>query len=383
MAKTGFSSVVIVAGGKGTRMGRPKQLLPLAGKPVLVRTVEAFQKCPSVQEIVVVTPPENQAVLRNYFDDLIFALPGDTRLASVQNGVAYVKKTADVVAVHDGARPLVDPQAVQRCLAVAREKGAAILAVPVKDTIKEVTGTTVAHTLDRSRLWAAQTPQCYRREILLNALEKFGHEQDATDESQLVEKAGTPVQIVESDYKNNKITTPEDLQIAEAFVNEEIIYRTGFGFDLHRLEPGRKLFIGGAEIAHTKGFLGHSDGDLVLHALCDAVLGALCAGEIGILFPPTDPSIKGIDSKEIVKKVLEIVRAHSAQIVHLDATLITQEPKIKPHYETVRKSLANVFEIPLEDISFKSKSHEGVGEIGRGEAAMCHAVATLKIRRKK
>jgi len=379
-AKTGFSSVVIVAGGKGTRMGRPKQLLPLGGKPVLVRTVEAFKACPSVQEIIVVTPQENQEVLKKYFADLIFALPGDTRLASVQNGVAKVSKSAALVAVHDGARPLVDPRAVENCLAVAAEKGAAVLAVPVKDTVKEVQSRTVVRTLDRTKLWAAQTPQCYQVNILKQALEQFGHEKDATDESQLVEKNGTAVQVVESDYKNNKITTPEDLVCAEAFVNEKILYRTGMGFDLHRLQPGRKLFIGGVEIPHSKGFLGHSDGDLVLHALCDAVLGALCAGEIGILFPPTDPTIKGIDSKEIVKRVLQIVRQHQAEIVHLDATIITEEPKIKPHYETVRKSLSEVFEMPIENISFKSKSHEHVGEIGRGEAAMCHAVATVKIR---
>lgn len=361
-------------------MGRPKQLLPLAGKPILVHTVEAFKACPSIKEIVVVTPKENQEILKNYFNDLVFALPGDTRLASVQGGMAKVSKDAALVAVHDGARPLVNPQTVENCLAVAAEKGAAVLAVPVKDTVKEVVQGVVVKTLDRAKLWAAQTPQCYQREILENALEKFGHEKDATDESQLVEKAGTRVQVVASDYKNNKITTPEDLTCAEAFVNENVFYRTGFGFDLHRLEPGRKLFIGGVEIAHTKGFLGHSDGDLVLHALCDAVLGALCAGEIGILFPPTDPTIKGIDSKEIVKRVLQIVREHKAEIVHLDATIITEEPKIKPHYEKVRKSLSNVFEVPLENISFKSKSHEHVGEIGRGEAAMCHAVATLKIR---
>jgi len=364
-------------------MGRPKQMLSLAGKPVLVRTVEAFLKCKSVGEIVVVTPQENRAVLSSYFSQLIFTDPGETRLASVKNGVKCVSPSAKVIAVHDGARPLVNSACVEKCLQTAAEKGAAVLAVPVKDTIKEVRSGAVVRTLDRSVLWGAQTPQCYRREVLVDALERFGDELGATDESQLVEKTGVAVQIVESDYKNNKITTPEDLVFAEALVGEEVVYRTGFGFDLHRLEEGRKLFLGGVEIPHTRGFVGHSDGDLVLHALCDAVLGALCAGEIGILFPPTDPSIKGIDSKKIAKKVLEIVRADHAEIVHIDATIITQEPKIKPHYETVRKSLSDVFEMKLEDVSFKSKSHEHVGEIGHGEAAMCHAVATLKIRRGK
>lgn len=379
--QTGFSSAVIVAGGSGSRMGRPKQMLPLGGKPVLVRTVEAFLQTPEVKEIVVVTPSENRAELQKRFPGIVFADPGKTRLLSVKNGFLKTSAASQLVAVHDGARPLVESAHISACLQSARQYGAAVLAVPVKDTVKVCEGGFVQNTLDRAVLWAAQTPQCYRRPVLAEALEKFGQEEGATDESQLVEKLGIKVRVVPSSYKNNKITTPEDLIFAEALLENSVIYRTGFGFDLHRLEPGRKLFIGGAEIPHTKGFLGHSDGDLVLHALCDAVLGALCAGEIGILFPPTDESIKGISSVKIVKKVLEIVRARHAQIEHIDATIITQEPKIKPHYETVRKSLAEVFEMPLENVSFKSKSHEHVGEIGRGEAAMCHAVATLKIQK--
>lgn len=379
--QTGFSSAVIVAGGSGSRMGRPKQMLPLGGKPVLVRTVEAFLQTPEIKEIVVVTPTENRAELQKRFPGIVFADPGKTRLLSVKNGFLKTSAASQLVAVHDGARPLVEPAHISACLQAARQYGAAVLAVPVKDTVKVCEGGFVQNTLDRAVLWAAQTPQCYRRPVLAEALEKFGQEEGATDESQLVEKLGIKVRVVPSSYKNNKITTPEDLIFAEALLENSVIYRTGFGFDLHRLEPGRKLFIGGAEIPHTKGFLGHSDGDLVLHALCDAVLGALCAGEIGILFPPTDESIKGISSVKIVKKVLEIVRSHHAQIEHIDATIITQEPKIKPHYETVRKSLAEVFEMPLENVSFKSKSHEHVGEIGRGEAAMCHAVATLKIQK--
>lgn len=379
--QTGFSSAVIVAGGSGSRMGRPKQMLPLGAKPVLVRTVEAFLQTPEIKEIVVVTPTENRAELQKRFPGIVFADPGKTRLLSVKNGFLKTSAASQLVAVHDGARPLVEPAHISACLQAARQYGAAVLAVPVKDTVKVCEGGFVQNTLDRAVLWAAQTPQCYRRPVLAEALEKFGQEEGATDESQLVEKLGIKVRVVPSSYKNNKITTPEDLIFAEALLENSVIYRTGFGFDLHRLEPGRKLFIGGAEIPHTKGFLGHSDGDLVLHALCDAVLGALCAGEIGILFPPTDESIKGISSVKIVKKVLEIVRARHAQIEHIDATIITQEPKIKPHYETVRKSLAEVFEMPLENVSFKSKSHEHVGEIGRGEAAMCHAVATLKIQK--
>lgn len=375
----GFSAVVIVAGGNGTRMGRPKQMLPLGGKPALVRTIEAFKKVDNIKQIVVVTPQENRATLSSYFTDLVYAAPGDTRLESVKNGFAQVSLKAELVAVHDGARPLISPEKIFDCLVAAHKYSAAVLGVPVKDTIKFCQDGWVKSTLDRASLWAAQTPQAYRYATLSEALNRFGDQKDATDESQLVEKLGVAVKIVPSDYKNNKITTPEDLVFAEALVNTSVQYRTGFGFDLHRLGAGIKLYIGGAEIPHTKGFVGHSDGDLVLHALCDAILGALCAGEIGIFFPPTDPTIKGISSVDIVKKVLQIVREKNAQVVHIDATIITQEPKIKPHYDTIRKSLSKVFEIPLENVSFKSKSHEHVGEIGNGEAAMCHAVATVKI----
>ncbi len=376
-------SAVIVAGGSGSRMGRPKQLLPVGGKPVVVRSIEAFKACPCVQEVVVVTPVENRPIIEKFVPGVCFADPGNTRLESVQNGFLRISATAEVVAVHDGARPFVNPADIMAAVEAASKHGAAVLAVPVKDTVKEAHNGVVVKTLDRARLWAAQTPQCYQRALLAQALEKFGHEKGATDESQLVEKLGTAVQIVPSDYQNFKITTPEDLIFARALADEMCEERTGFGFDLHRLEPGRKFIVGGVEIPYEKGFLGHSDGDLVLHALCDAVLGALCAGEIGILFPPTDPTIKGIDSKKIAKKVLEIVRTRQGEIVHIDATLITQEPKIKPHYEKVRQSLAEIFEMPLEAVSFKSKSHEHVGEIGRAEAAMCQAVATVKVRKEK
>ena len=372
-----FAGAVIVAGGLGKRMGRPKQMLPLAGRPVLVRAVDAFKKIPCVRQIVVVTSLENQEILKQFFSDLTFALPGATRMASVINGVHKLDPRVQAVAVHDGARPLVDPQAAARCLRRGFTDGAAVLAVPVKDTVKQVRAGTVEQTLQRSSLWAAQTPQCYRAEVLRRALDKFGYLQDATDESQLVERLGVSVKIEPSDYKNLKITTPEDLVMAEAFVNTAACQRIGFGFDLHRMAEGRKFIIGGVELPHSKGFVGHSDGDVVLHAVCDAILGALCQGEIGLLFPPSDPTIEGIDSREIAKRVLQIVHENRAQITHMDVTLITQEPKISPHYAAVRASLAKIFELDEKNVSFKSKSHEHVGEIGRGEAAMCHAVVSL------
>lgn len=381
--KLTFAGAVIVAGGLGKRMGRPKQMLPLAGVPVLVRAVRAFERVPEVKQIVVVTSAQNRELLKKYFPRLTFAQPGPTRLASVMNGAAALDPRVQAVAVHDGARPLVGPEAATRCLRSGFAAGAAVLAVPVKDTVKQVREGKVERTLDRSVLWAAQTPQCYRADVLRRALEKFGHLQDATDESQLVERLGVSVRVEPSDYQNLKITTPEDLVMAEAFLQNGARERTGFGFDLHRMQAGRKFIAGGVEIPHDKGFVGHSDGDVVLHAVCDAILGALCLGEIGLLFPPTDPNIEGIDSKKIAGRVLQIAKEHGAKPVHIDATLITQQPKISPHYAAVKKSLAEIFEMDEKDVSFKSKSHEHVGEIGRGEAAMCHAVATVLVGEEK
>ncbi len=383
MEELSFAGAVIVAGGLGKRMGRPKQMLPLAGVPVLVRAVKAFEKIPCVKQIVVVTSPEIQEILKKYFSHLTFARPGQTRLGSVINGVQALDSRVQAIAVHDGARPLVSSEAALRCLRRGYTEEAAVLAVPVKDTIKQVRAGAVERTLERNALWAAQTPQCYRAHVLRRALDKFGHLQDATDESQLVERLGVSVKIETSDYQNLKITTPEDLVMAEAFLSSGAKLRTGFGFDLHRMAQDRKFIIGGVEIPHQKGFVGHSDGDVVLHAICDAILGALCLGEIGLLYPPSDPTIKGIDSKEIAARVLQIVSENDAQIVHMDVTLVTQEPKISPHYPVVRASLAKIFNMDEKDVSFKSKSHEHVGEIGRGEAAMCHAVVTLMIGEKK
>ena len=374
-----FAGAVIVAGGLGKRMGRPKQMLPLAGKPVLLRAVEAFAQIPLVKQIVVVTTAENREVLKKSFPNLTFAQPGATRLASVMSGVAVLDNRVQAIAVHDGARPLVSPQAAERCVRSGYACGAAVLAVPVKDTIKQVRAGVVERTLERNALWQAQTPQFYQADVLRRALDKFGHLQDATDESQLVERLGVQVKIEPSDYQNLKITTPEDLVMAEAFFHNGAQIRTGFGFDLHRMQAGRKFIIGGVEIPHSKGLLGHSDADVVLHAICDAILGALCEGEIGLLFPPSDPTIKDIDSKKIAARVLEIMKEHQAHLLHMDVTLVTQEPKISPHYNAVRSSLAKIFNMEENAVSFKSKSHEHVGAVGRGEAAQCYAQITLAL----
>ncbi|MBI5201221.1 MAG: 2-C-methyl-D-erythritol 4-phosphate cytidylyltransferase [Elusimicrobia bacterium] len=382
------AGAIIVAAGSGTRMGRPKQFLPLRGRPVVEWTLDTFLSVPNVEEIVLVMTAENIAAHgeRLKSDRVRVVAGGDTRMESVKNGLAALSEDVDIIAVHDGARPLVTPEVIRACLEEAEESGACVPAVPVKDTLKKVTNKQmwVSGTPERSTYWLAQTPQTYRREFLEEAIVKFPKEKNATDESQLVERAGHKVKIVPSTYENIKITTPEDLAIAGAFMDRRIgappgESRAGFGFDIHKLVANRELWLAGVQLEHKKGLLGHSDGDVVLHAACDAILGACGLGEIGMMFPPEDKSIKGIASKEIVKKVLAKVKAKGARILHLDVTLVAEEPKLKPHYGQLSESLQKLFSLPEGRVSLKAKSHEGLGEIGKGEAISCYAVATVSL----
>lgn len=381
------AGAIIVSGGSGSRMGRPKQFLPLAGSTVAEWSLSCFASMPEVEHVVLVL---GEDALKEHGPRLaggkVTVVPaGPTRMGSVRNGFAALKPGLDVVAVHDGARSLVTPDIVRAVYAKAAEAGAAVAAVPVKDTLKKVPkgGDVVVATPERAEHWAAQTPQTYRVKVLADALERFKDDADATDESQLVERNGVKVAVVMSSYENFKITTPEDMVMAEAILARRrdgggvALPRVGFGFDIHRLAEGRELWLAGVRLAHTKGLVGHSDGDAVLHAACDAVLGALGLGEIGIAFPPSDPKFKGLASKEIVAHTLGKVSAAGGRIIHLDCTLVAEEPKLKPHYTPMKASLAALFALPESRVSLKAKSHEGLGEIGRGEAIACHAVATV------
>ena len=229
---------------------------------------------------------------------------------------------------------------------------------------------------------AVQTPQCYRKDILAGILKAARAGTDYSDESQVLEKLGIRPAVVKSDYRNIKITTPEDIVIAEAFMKEKKVkkasaqrMRFGFGYDIHRLVEGRPMILGGIRIEHTKGLLGHSDGDVVLHAVCDALLGSVAAGEIGVYFPPTDLTIMGLSSSTIAEKVLEILKTKKASIMNVDATIVAEEPRLKPHYENIRRSVAGILKLDLDYVSVKAKSREGLGEVGHGDAIVCYAVA--------
>ena len=376
---------IIVAGGSGSRMGRPKQFLPLAGKTVVEWSLQAFLSLPEIERVILVTAVEN---IREHGSRLAgprvkLVESGPTRMASVRNGFKEVSEDAEVVAVHDGARSLVIAEIIRAVVEEATDSGAAVPAVQVKDTLKKVTNKQmwISDTPARSAYWAAQTPQCYRREVLAEALNRFPDARTATDESQLVEKCGQKVRVVPSSYDNLKITTPEDLVMAEALLEQRQGGRrriaVGFGWDIHRLVEGRELWLAGVKLAGKKGLLGHSDADVVLHAAADAVLGSFAGGEIGVLFPPDDPKWKGLASKDIVAEVMKRLRDAGGSVSSLDVTIVAEEPKMKPHYKAFRASMAEAFGVPVERVSVKAKSHEGLGEIGRGEAIACHAVATV------
>lgn len=388
--KTAGAEAIILAGGSGTRMGGEKQYLPLAGRPMIEWTVEAFVSSGLFSGVVLALGPENLGKYGPAWEKagVKTAPAGATRTESLRNAFKLVSPGAELVAVHDGARPLVDAPLIKACLEKAALAGAAVPAVPLKDTVKTVSadGNFFEKTPPRSSMMAVQTPQCYRRDVLAALLERAAGGKDYSDESQVLEELGIKTAVVPANYRNIKVTTPEDLLIAEAFMKDEKtitsrtrvpVARAGFGYDIHRLVEGRPLILGGVKIEHTKGLLGHSDGDVVLHSVCDALLGSISAGEIGIYFPPTDLTIMGISSVEIAAKTLEILTSKKARIVNIDVTILAEEPKLKPHYEAIRDSLAKILKLDKSDVSVKAKSREGLGDIGHGEAMVCYAAASV------
>ena len=383
------AEAIILAGGAGERMGGDKQYLPLAGRPMIERTVEAFASSGLFSGIILALGPENLARHGAAWQAAgVKAVPaGATRTGSLKNAFALVSPGAELVAVHDGARPFAGAALIRACLERAAEAGAAVPAVPLKDTVKTVSadGKFFERTPPRAGLMAVQTPQCYKRSVLADIVAAAA-DKDYSDESQVLEGLGIRAAVVLSDYRNIKVTTPEDLVIAEAFMKDEKtastrvkipVARSGFGYDIHRMVEGRPLILGGVKIEHAKGLLGHSDGDVVLHSICDALLGSISAGEIGVYFPPTDLTIMGISSVEIAAKTIEILASRKARIINVDATILAEEPKLKPHYEAIRDSVARILKLDKADVSIKAKSREGLGDIGHGEAMVCYAVVSV------
>jgi 2-C-methyl-D-erythritol 4-phosphate cytidylyltransferase/2-C-methyl-D-erythritol 2,4-cyclodiphosphate synthase len=307
---------------------------------------------------------------------------GARRQDSMANAFARVSAEADVVLVHDAARPFVSEALISATIAAASEHGAAIAALPVRDTVKRTASTgslrAIRETLPRDEIVLAQTPQGFRRDILADAL-AAARDLDVTDEAMLVERAGIPVYVVEGDPANVKITTPEDITMARRQTSQRAAAesRIGTGYDLHRLVSGRPLILAGVRIPFEMGLQGHSDADIVCHAVTDAILGAAALGDIGLMFPDTDPKWKDADSLQLLRAAADVVRQAGFAVNNIDVTVIAERPRLRPHIDEMRANLARMLGVEVAAVSVKGKTNETVDATGRGEAMSCHAVALL------
>ena len=382
-----FVSAIIAAGGRGLRFGgdSPKQLLTLGGRPILARSVDAFVACDVISEIVVAVPADLASAPPPYLLErgkpVTIVTGGTERRSSVANAFSRVSDRAEVVVIHDAARPLVSDDLIRRTVAAATDTGAAIAALRAHDTVKQTNGEgAITATLPRERIYLAQTPQAFRVPVLRDALRLGG---EATDEAMLAELAGHTVRVVDGDPRNLKITTPDDLTMAEYFAagsSQVPALRIGNGYDLHRLVAGRPLILGGVRIPFEKGLEAHSDGDVICHAVTDAVLGAAGAGDIGRHFPDTDPEWKNADSIELLRRASAIVRDAGYAIVNVDVVVIAQKPKLAPHVEAIRGNVAGALGCAASQVSVKGKTNEGVDSMGAGESIAVHAVALVSRR---
>lgn len=376
---------IVVAGGAGKRMGGgvPKQFLLLGGRPILDRTISVFAASPSIDGIVLALPQGVPEETRDSYRDMPKVLEvvggGAERQDSVRNALDAVPPDAEVILVHDGVRPFVSDDLLARCASLARKHGAVVPVVPVRETVKEWDREgKVLGTVDRSRLFRAQTPQAFRAGILREAYRKAAEEGcRGTDDAALVESAGTRVAPIPGEDGNLKITTPEELRMAEGMLRERPDFRVGIGVDAHRLVEGRDLWLGGVRIESDKGLLGHSDGDVLLHAIADAIYGGMGDRDIGHHFPPGAEETKGISSRRILSHARGRMAELGFGLLGLDAVVVCESPKIAPIASSLRASIAGILSVPEDRVSLKGKTTEGMGFEGRGEGISAWAVALL------
>jgi 2-C-methyl-D-erythritol 4-phosphate cytidylyltransferase/2-C-methyl-D-erythritol 2,4-cyclodiphosphate synthase len=427
-------TAIIAAGGRGQRFGaaQPKQLLRVGDRAILERSVGAFLSHPQVDAVVVALPddlaadppaylrPRNGLAAEDAAKPLRVVAGGRRRQDSVANAFRATDAATDVIVIHDAARPFASANLIARTIAAAIEHGAAVAAVQARDTVKRAVddparaGRKVINTLPRDEIFLAQTPQAFRRAVLADALALAT---DATDEATLAEWAGHRVELVDGEATNIKITTPEDLGVAEAIdltlrsaesglrmadealksaVARQSAIRTpqsampvprpartgraGTGYDLHRLVDGRPLVVGGVTIPSDRGALGHSDADVVCHALTDAILGAACLGDIGRHFPDSDPRWKDASSVDLLRRAVALLAGQGLQVGNVDVTVVLERPKIRDHIDAMRSALAAALGIDADRVSIKGKTNEGVDAVGRGEAIAAHAIALIRSR---
>ncbi|MBR1086354.1 bifunctional 2-C-methyl-D-erythritol 4-phosphate cytidylyltransferase/2-C-methyl-D-erythritol 2,4-cyclodiphosphate synthase [Bradyrhizobium manausense] len=389
MANSQRTAVVLVAAGRGLRAGAggPKQYRQIGGVPVIYRAMEAFSTHPEVSAVQPVVNPDDIAMFAAAVAGLKHEAPthgGATRQASVLAGLeALARHKPDIVLIHDAARPFVSAGVISRAIEAANRTGAAIPVVPVTDTIK-VTGTNgdVEDTPDRARLRIAQTPQSFRFDVILEAHRRAAKDgrSDFTDDAAIAEWAGLTVATFEGDVANMKLTTPEDFVREEARLASLLgDIRTGTGYDVHAFGEGDHLMLCGVRVPHTKGFLAHSDGDVGLHALVDAILGALADGDIGSHFPPSDAKWKGASSDQFLKYAIDRVTARGGRVANLEVTMICERPKIGPLREVMRARIAEISGVDISRVAVKATTSERLGFTGREEGIAATASATIRL----
>jgi 2-C-methyl-D-erythritol 2,4-cyclodiphosphate synthase/2-C-methyl-D-erythritol 4-phosphate cytidylyltransferase len=372
-------TVIIPAAGTGSRMGIAgnKLLLEIGGITLFEMTLQNFENHHWVDEIVVVTDDLEIERLSKKFSKVKHLVSGGKeRSDSIRGAMDTIGDEESIIIVHDAARPNVLKRMIEETVEMASQCGAAIVAVPTIDTIKEVDGSKVGHTLIRDRLVNVQTPQVFKRQLLKEAYQiKTGQ---VTDDSQLIEQLGREIGIVQGSYDNIKVTTQKDYEYLRFLKGAYgVDQRVGTGFDVHRLIEGRKLIIGGVEIDHTKGLLGHSDADVLIHAIMDALLGAVGKGDIGKCFPDDDSAFSGISSLVLLDKVFDMVTEAGYKIVNIDATILAEKPKMAPHIDQMVKNMSKVLRIELERINVKATTTETLGFVGREEGIAAQAIVMV------
>lgn len=388
MSRTKSIAAIIVAAGTGERAGggadTPKQYRLLAGKPVLSRAIEAMQAVDAVGVVVAVIHPDHAKRFAALGLGLTPVIGGGRRQDSVLAGLrALAPQAPDLVLIQDAARPLTPPRVVESVIDALAEADGALPAVSVSDTIKRSRdGRTIDATEDRSSLFAAQTPQGFRFPQILAAHMRAGTlPRDFTDDAAIAEWAGLKVVLTPGDSRNIKLTLPEDFARAERLIGGEVPNETrvGQGFDVHAFGPGNHVMLGGVRIPHESGLVGHSDADVALHAICDAIYGALGAGDIGTHFPPSDPQWRGAPSSTFLRHAAQLVTDRGGRVVNLDLTIVCETPRIGPHAEAMRQAIAATCGIDPSRIAIKATTSERLGFTGRGEGIMALASASIEL----
>ena len=366
-------SLVLACAGKGERagLGKNKLLVARGGVTCLEKTLSAFIDSNLIDEFIITSSPADLEEIKSLVGDkATVVVGGATRTQSVKN--ALEKVSGDIVLIHDGARPFINPRIISDCIESAKEFGSGITAFPSRDTVLSAENDVITNYLGKSGLYSVQTPQAFRTKLIKKAYQLAG-EKVFNDDGEVYKEFNGDTHVVLGDAKNVKITFPEDMELIE----EENKYRFGTGFDCHKLVEERKLILGGVEIPHDKGLLGHSDADVLTHAIMDAILSSVALRDIGYHFPDKDPQYKNADSIVLLHKVLDLIKEKGYKIASVSATIMAEKPKLLPHIPNITKNLAKHLSLPADKVGIGATTLEGLGFVGREEGICTHATATL------